>query len=73
MSGPGWCLVGDAGYHLDPVTAQGTRAAVVTARILRDRIAGVGRVAGTDLTGLTDERDAALDADWAYTEQIVRG
>ncbi|MFY1594555.1 FAD-dependent oxidoreductase [Micromonospora sp. WMMD737] len=73
MSGPGWCLVGDAGYHLDPVTAQGTRAAVVTARILRDRIAGAGRVAGADLSGLTGERDAALDDDWAYTEQIVRG
>ena len=22
-SGPGWALVGDAGYHLDPITAQG--------------------------------------------------
>ncbi|GAB3136657.1 NAD(P)/FAD-dependent oxidoreductase [Micromonospora sonneratiae] len=71
MSGPGWCLVGDTGYHLDPVTAQGTRAALVTARILRDRIAAAGRVSGADLTGLTDERDAALEEDWAYTEQIV--
>lgn len=71
MSGPGWCLVGDAGYHLDPVTAQGTRAALVTARILRDRIAGAGRVATADLTGLTEQRDAALEEDWAYTEQIV--
>jgi 2-polyprenyl-6-methoxyphenol hydroxylase-like FAD-dependent oxidoreductase len=73
MSGPGWCLVGDVGYHLDPVTAQGTRAALVTARILRDRIADAGRVSGADLTGLTGQRDAALDADWEYTEQIVRG
>ncbi|MBO4206248.1 FAD-dependent oxidoreductase [Micromonospora echinofusca] len=71
MSGPGWCLVGDAGYHLDPVTAQGTRAALVTARILRDRIAAAGRIAGADLTGLTAERDAALAEDWAYTAQIV--
>ena len=22
-AGPGWALVGDAGYHLDPITAQG--------------------------------------------------
>ena len=22
-SGPGWALVGDAGYHKDPITAQG--------------------------------------------------
>ncbi|MEV0392199.1 NAD(P)/FAD-dependent oxidoreductase [Polymorphospora rubra] len=71
MSGPGWCLVGDSGYHLDPVTAQGTRAALVTARILRDRIAAAGRVGDADLSGLTDERDAALEEDWAYTEQIV--
>ncbi|MBB4962614.1 flavin-dependent dehydrogenase [Micromonospora polyrhachis] len=71
MSGPGWCLVGDVGYHLDPVTAQGTRAALVTTRILRDRIAAVGRVTDVDLTGLTDERDAALETEWAYTEQIV--
>lgn len=73
MSGPGWCLVGDAGYHLDPVTAQGTRAALVTARLLRDRIADAGRIAGADLEGLTEQRDAALEADWEYTEQIVRG
>lgn len=73
MSGPGWCLVGDVGYHLDPVTAQGTRAALVTARILRDRIASAGGVPGADLTGLTEQRDAVLEPDWEYTEQIVRG
>lgn len=71
MSGPGWCLVGDAGYHLDPVTAAGTRAAVVTARMLRDRIAAAPDVAGADLTGLTEQRDAALEEIWSYTEQIV--
>lgn len=71
MTGPGWCLVGDAGYHLDPVTAQGTRAAVLTARLLRDRVAAAGRVVDTDLTGLTDERDAALEETWSYTAQIV--
>jgi 2-polyprenyl-6-methoxyphenol hydroxylase-like FAD-dependent oxidoreductase len=75
MSGPGWCLVGDAGYHLDPVTARGTRAALITARLLRDHVAtagGTDRLAGeaAALDGLTELRDAALEADWAEAEQI---
>jgi 2-polyprenyl-6-methoxyphenol hydroxylase-like FAD-dependent oxidoreductase len=74
MSGPGWCLVGDAGYHLDPVTARGTRAALASVRLLRDRVALAGAVglAGADgaLAGLTSERDAELDEDWAEAEQI---
>lgn len=71
MSGPGWCLVGDSGYHLDPVMAQGTRSALIAARILRDRIVKIGRVDGMALDGLTEERDAVLEDDWAYTEQII--
>jgi len=70
MSGPGWCLVGDAGYHLDPVTACGTRSALVAARILRDRVAEAGAVEGAVLDGLTEQRDAALEEDWAEAEQI---
>lgn len=71
MSGPGWCLVGDAGYHLDPVTAFGTRAALASVRVLRDRIADLGRIDGLALAGLTELRDAALEDHWALTEQIV--
>jgi 2-polyprenyl-6-methoxyphenol hydroxylase-like FAD-dependent oxidoreductase len=76
MSGPGWCLVGDSGYHLDPVTAFGTRAALAATRILRDRIAelgGVGpcRLDATALDGLTALRDAALEDYWVVTEQIL--
>ncbi|GAB1646520.1 NAD(P)/FAD-dependent oxidoreductase [Krasilnikovia sp. MM14-A1259] len=72
MTGPGWALVGDSGYHLDPVTAQGTRAALTTTRLLRDRVAAHGQIAGLDLDGLTGERDAALDEAWDETEQICR-
>lgn len=72
MSGPGWCLVGDAGYHLDPVVALGTRAALVAARLLRDRVAEAGDVAGAVLTGLTEQRDAALAEEWAEAEQICQ-
>ena len=35
-SGPGWALVGDAGYHLDPITAQGMLDAFRDAELLAD-------------------------------------
>ncbi len=69
MSGPGWCLVGDAGYYLDPVIACGTRSALVAARLLRDRVAAAGGI-GAALDGLTEQRDAAMAEDWAEAEQI---
>jgi 2-polyprenyl-6-methoxyphenol hydroxylase-like FAD-dependent oxidoreductase len=72
MTGPGWCLVGDAGYYLDPVTARGTRAAISTVRLLRDRIAAAGGVRGAVLDGLTEQRDAALEEDWMEAEQICQ-
>jgi 2-polyprenyl-6-methoxyphenol hydroxylase-like FAD-dependent oxidoreductase len=33
-SGPGWALVGDAGYHKDPITAQGMTDALLHAELL---------------------------------------
>ena len=36
--GPGWALVGDAGYHLDPLAARGTTAAVASAELLSQAI-----------------------------------
>jgi flavin-dependent dehydrogenase len=36
--GPGWALVGDAGYHMDPVTAQGITDAFRDAELLADAI-----------------------------------
>ncbi|HEX8092777.1 NAD(P)/FAD-dependent oxidoreductase [Jatrophihabitans sp.] len=77
MSGPGWCLVGDAGYHLDPVTARGTKSALVAARILRDRIAEIGGIDGTLLDGtlldgLTEQRDAELEEDWVVAAELCQ-
>jgi 2-polyprenyl-6-methoxyphenol hydroxylase-like FAD-dependent oxidoreductase len=41
--GPGWALVGDAGYHKDPVTAQGITDAFRDAELLADALdAGSG-------------------------------
>ena len=34
--GPGWALVGDAGYNKDPITAQGISDAFRDAELLRD-------------------------------------
>lgn len=36
--GPGWALVGDAGYHKDPITAQGISDAFCDATMLADAI-----------------------------------
>jgi 2-polyprenyl-6-methoxyphenol hydroxylase-like FAD-dependent oxidoreductase len=37
-SGPGWALVGDAGYHKDPITAQGITDAFRDAELLADAL-----------------------------------
>ena len=36
--GPGWALVGDAGYHKDPITAQGMSDAFRDAELLADAV-----------------------------------
>src|SRR5919106_2205855 len=36
--GPGWALVGDAGYHKDPITGQGISDAFVHAGLLAERV-----------------------------------
>ena len=59
--GPGWALVGDAGYHKDPITAAGITDAFRDAELLADAIdAGLsGRAALDDaLAGYERERDA---------------
>ena len=73
MAGPGWCLVGDAGYHLDPMSALGARAVLTTVAMLRDRIAGIGEVTASPdaYRGLTEQRDALLAAEWDFTERIL--
>ncbi len=40
-SGPGWALVGDAGYHLHPITAQGITDAFLDAERLVDALDAV--------------------------------
>ena len=44
-AGPGWALLGDAGYHKDPITAQGMTDALLHAELLAAAI--VEEIAGT--------------------------
>ena len=39
-AGPGWALVGDAGYHRDPITGRGIADALRTAELLVAALAG---------------------------------
>ncbi|MFN8526384.1 MAG: NAD(P)/FAD-dependent oxidoreductase [Chloroflexota bacterium] len=65
--GPGWALVGDAGYHLDPLAARGTTAAVAGAQLLADAI--VSYLAGDSpepaaFERYQAERDRVLASEW---------
>lgn len=73
MTGPGWVLVGDSGYHLDPMSALGTHAVLTTVRLLRDRVRALGRISPhpADYDGLTRRRDDELSGAWTLTEQII--
>jgi flavin-dependent dehydrogenase len=52
--GPGWALVGDAGYHKDPITAQGISDAFHAAELLSEAVDDV-------LSGRRDEQEALAD------------
>ena len=61
--GPGWALVGDAGYHRDPVTGHGLSDAYRDAELLAaalDRALRGDTDDGTDLLGYQRQRDRAL-------------
>jgi flavin-dependent dehydrogenase len=68
--GPGWALVGDAGYHLDPLAARGVTAAVASAELLARAIVDAhgGSVPETTAFGrFHAERDEILAPEWDVT------
>lgn len=67
-SGPGWALVGDAGYFRDPVTAHGITDAFRDAELLANAAAD-----GSDgaLTQYQIERDQVTEEIWSITERIA--
>jgi 2-polyprenyl-6-methoxyphenol hydroxylase-like FAD-dependent oxidoreductase len=72
--GPGWALVGDAGYHKDAVTAQGItdafRDAEALAAALDDVFTG-RRSEGAALGSYQASRDAATSAMFDLTCQLA--
>ena len=66
-AGPGWALVGDAGYFRDPVTAHGMTDAFRDAELLA-RAAGLGDAALADYQARRDEVTAEI---WDITDRIA--
>jgi flavin-dependent dehydrogenase len=63
--GPGWALVGDAGYWKDPVSAHGITDAMISAELLADALSDVlleGADPGEALGGYERRRDAGATA-----------
>lgn len=59
-AGPGWALVGDAGYHKDPITAQGMLDAFRDAGLLAEAVdTGLEGDLGSSLRGYQRARDEA--------------
>jgi 2-polyprenyl-6-methoxyphenol hydroxylase-like FAD-dependent oxidoreductase len=67
-TGPGWALVGDAGYFRDPITAHGITDALREAELLSREIASNG--AG-DLAGYAGDRDARVRGLLDVTDRIA--
>jgi flavin-dependent dehydrogenase len=72
--GPGWALVGDAGYHKDPITAQGITDAFRDAELLANAIdAGFSEKAALDdaLADYEQQRNAATGPLYDLTCQFA--
>jgi 2-polyprenyl-6-methoxyphenol hydroxylase-like FAD-dependent oxidoreductase len=71
-TGPGWALVGDAGYHRDPVTGHGMTDAFRDAELLATAIDGHLRGDAADLADYERRRDAAAAEVFAITCAMTR-
>jgi len=73
--GPGWALVGDAGYFKDPITAHGITDALRDAELLANAIvASSGRGIAAQhaaLAGYQETRDRLSRALWEATEEVA--
>ncbi len=72
--GPGWALVGDAGYNRDPITAQGIqdafRDAELCAAALHDALAGV-RPFDAAMSEYRSRRDEQVAAVYEFTLELA--
>ncbi|HEX6514414.1 MAG TPA: FAD-dependent monooxygenase [Nocardioidaceae bacterium] len=74
-SGPGWALVGDAGYFKDPVTAHGMTDALRDAELLADAVlAGLSgsRTEAVALAGYQQLRDRLSSRLFRATTEVAR-
>jgi 2-polyprenyl-6-methoxyphenol hydroxylase-like FAD-dependent oxidoreductase len=72
--GPGWALVGDAGYYKDPITAQGISDAFRDAELLAEAVdAGLGgrRPFGEALASYEQNRNEAVMPIYEFTHQLA--
>ena len=71
-SGPGWALVGDAGYHLDPITAQGMLDAFRDAELLATAVdRGLSGDLSEELLGYQRARDTAAMPMYEHTANLA--
>jgi 2-polyprenyl-6-methoxyphenol hydroxylase-like FAD-dependent oxidoreductase len=73
-AGPGWALVGDAGYHRDPITAHGMTDAFRDAELLAvaaDRMLREVTDEREALAAYQEARDAALARTFALTHELA--
>jgi flavin-dependent dehydrogenase len=73
-SGPGWALVGDAGYFKDPITTHGLTDALRDAELLSDAVLTDlgGASPGAALIGYEETRDRLSKALAQVTESVCR-
>jgi flavin-dependent dehydrogenase len=72
-AGPGWALVGDAGYHRDPITGHGITDAFRDAELLADAADSVLRMADAESAAMAryeSQRDSAIAETFALTRAI---
>jgi flavin-dependent dehydrogenase len=72
--GPGWALVGDAGYCKDPITAQGISDAFMDAERCARTLQGVfagHRSFEAAMTAAQEERDAHVRPIYEFTTQLA--
>jgi flavin-dependent dehydrogenase len=72
--GPGWALVGDAGYFRDPITTHGLTDALRDAELLSDAVLAdrAGTSPGVALAAYQDTRDRLSRALAEVTESVCR-
>jgi 2-polyprenyl-6-methoxyphenol hydroxylase-like FAD-dependent oxidoreductase len=72
--GPGWALVGDAGYHRDPITGHGMTDAFRDAELLATAVSQALRDPGDEadaLTGYERARATALRETFDLTRALT--